>query len=370
MVDRRDRRNMATSSSRFFCECLSRVNVNDLTPRPSRSRSRASFDPQLRNPSLVVCRWPIAGCAVAALLTACGGQGTTTSSSAPTTTAVHAPCGHASPGRASYSHVIWIWMENQSYEEIVGSPSAPYLNELARACGLATNYHNITHPSLPNYLAATSGLGGSDLEPFKSDCNPSPSCSTAARSLFAQAPSWRAYDESMPTACDHHDSGAYAARHNPPPYYTSLADCTRDDLPLSRLAGELAADSLPAFSFITPNLCHDTHDCGVSAGDGWLAGEVPDILASPAYRSGHTVLFITWDEGEGGSATDCATNHSDVGCHIATVIVSPTTPRGERSAQFFNHYSLLRTTEQLLGLPALGEAVGATSMATSFGLGP
>jgi hypothetical protein len=107
----------------------------------------------------------------------------------------------------------------------------------------------------------------------------------------------------------------------------------------------------------------------VSAGDRWLASEVPQILASSAYRAGHTVLFITWDEGEGGSATNCAANQIDVGCHIATVIVSPSTPPGERSGELFNHYSLLRTTEDLLGLPALGEAAGASSMTTAFGLG-
>jgi phosphatidylinositol-3-phosphatase len=313
-------------------------------------------------------RWPIAVCVVAALLSGCGGQATTPSGG-PTTTGAHAPCGRASSDRASYSHVIWLWMENKSYEQIVGSSSAPYLNSLARACGLATNYHNITHPSLPNYIAATSGLGGPNLEPFTSDCNPSPSCSTAGKSIFAQVPSWRAYEESMPTACDRHDSGDYAARHNPPPYYTSLTGCTRADLPLTRLAGDLASDSLPAFSFITPNLCHDTHDCPVSAGDHWLADEVPGIVGSRAYRAGRTVLFITWDEGEGGSTSQCATNESDVGCHIATVIVSPSTPPGERSAELFNHYSLLRTTEQLLGLPALGEAAGASSMRRAFGLG-
>jgi hypothetical protein len=87
---------------------------------------------------------------------------------------------------------------NHSNGEVVGSSSAPYLNSLARDCGLATNYHNITHPSLPNYIAATSGLGGQGLAPFKSDCNPSARCSTDATSIFAQVPSWRACEESMP----------------------------------------------------------------------------------------------------------------------------------------------------------------------------
>ena len=173
----------------------------------------------------------------------------------------------------------------------------------------------------------------------------------------------------MPTACDRQDSGDYAARHNPPPYYTSLAGCPQRDVRLTDLAGDLNANSLPAFSFITPNLCHDTHDCPVSAGDQWLASEVPHIVDSRAYRAGRTVLFITWDEGEGGSTNDCTTNESDVGCHVATIVVSPSTPAHHRSGELFNHYSLLRTTEDLLGVPPLGKAANASSMAKVFGLG-
>jgi hypothetical protein len=317
------------------------------------------------------CRPPLLACAVVALLSGCGGQQSgATTSSPPTNAGTRAPCGQTSPRQASYSHVIWLWMENHSYEQIVGSSSAPYLTSLARACGLATNYHNITHPSLPNYVAATSGLGRRALQPFRGDCDPSASCSTDATSIFAQVSSWRAYEESMPAPCDRQDSGDYAVRHNPPPYYSSLTDCPQGDLPLTRLSNDLTTNSLPAYSFITPNACHDTHDCPVSTGDQWLASEVPQILSSPAYRAGHTVLFITWDEGEGGTASDCATNQSDVGCHVATVIVSPSTPAGHRSGQLFNHYSLLRTTEDLLGLSPLGQAAGASSMVKAFGLGP
>jgi phospholipase C len=266
--------------------------------------------------------------------------------------------------------VIWLWMENQSSDSVIGSRSAPFLNSLAAKCGLATNYHNITHPSLPNYIAATSGLAGRELDPFRGDCTPSKSCSTPARSIFAQAPSWRAYEESMPSACDRNNSGRYAARHNPAIYFTGLSGCRRRDVPLSKLTRALRRQSLPAFSFITPNTCDDAHDCPLATGDRWLAREVPRIVGSAAYRAGHTVLFITFDEGEGGSASDCATNASDIGCRVATVVVSPSTPAGRRSGELFNHYSLLRTTEDLLGLAPLGAAAGAPDMAAAFGLRP
>jgi hypothetical protein len=243
------------------------------------------------------------------LLAGCGSQGTN-----PKTSAVVEPpsaCGSAPPESVSYSHVIWLWMENHDYDQVIGSSSAPYLNALAAKCGLATNYHNISHASLLNYIAATSGLGFRAVERFKGDCNPSPSCSVRGTSIFAQAPSWRAYEESMPTACADEDSGSYAVRHNPPAYYIPSAGCV---------------------------------------------------------HRGHTVLFITYDEGEGGTV-HCATNQTADDCHVATVIVSPSTPLGRRSGELFNHYSLLRTSEDLLGLRPLGRAAGAASMTKAFGLG-
>jgi phosphatidylinositol-3-phosphatase len=66
-------------------------------------------------------------------------------------------------------------MENHSYPSIIGSPQAPYENRLANSCGLATNYHNISHPSLPNYVGATSGLSVGAVQKFSSDCNPAAS---------------------------------------------------------------------------------------------------------------------------------------------------------------------------------------------------
>src|SRR6516164_1620938 len=129
------------------------------------------------------------------------------------------PCGTLTSA-PTYTHVIWIWMENHSYNTIIGSSQAPYINSVASECGLATNYHNISHPSLPNYVSATSGLGYASIAKFDPDCNPVPGCTTKAKSIFAQGESWKAYEESMPANCTKADSGEYAVRHNPPPYYT------------------------------------------------------------------------------------------------------------------------------------------------------
>jgi hypothetical protein len=117
------------------------------------------------------------------------------------------------------------------------------------------------------------------------------------------------------------------------------------------------AQATAAFTFVTPNLCDDMHSCSVAAGDRWLSGRLPALLRTPQYRSGSTVVFITWDEDDGAA-------HQ----HIPTLVVSPDTRPGTRSAVPFDHYSLLATTEDLLGVPRLGAAAHATSMSRAFGL--
>ena len=187
----------------------------------------------------------------------------------------------------------------------------------------------------------------------------------------AQGETWKAYEESIPSNCDHGNSGNYAVRHNPAAYYTTLHGCSGDDVPYSHLATDLAHNQLPAFSFITPNLTDDMHNGTVADGNKWLSSHLSAILNSAEYRNGSTAIFITWDEGEGGgyaSGEHCATNTSDVSCHIATLVISPSTKAGTRSGTLFNHYSLLATAEQLLGLPKLGLAASYPTMTKAFNL--
>jgi hypothetical protein len=250
-------------------------------------------------------------------------------------------------------------MENHSYSEVVGSSSSRYVDHLARECGLATNYDAISHPSLPNYIAATSG----GTWGITNDGSPS-SHRLAVMSIFKQAPTARSFEESMPGNCDRSDSGPYVVRHDPETYYLDLGSaCRTQDVPLGTttrgaLEHALGTDTLPAFSFVTPNICDDTHDCSVQTGDRWLAEWVSTITRSSIYRAGRTVLFITWDENDGTAGND-----------VAAIVVSPYTRPGSRSAEPFNHYSLLRTTEELLGIRRyLGHAARARSMRSVFGL--
>jgi phospholipase C len=285
-------------------------------------------------------------------------------------------CGTQPRHPRRYDHVVWVWMENHSFDGIIGSPDAPFMNALATSCGLATNFHNITHVSLPNYVGAVTGLPLADLLKFQFDCSPSATCSTNAASLFDQVASWKVYMESMATNCQPTGTVGYAVRHNPPAYLTSLMGCATFDVPYTDLQADLDNDTLPAFAMVVPNTVNDMHDgpdpAAIQHGDTWLAAELPKLLNSAAYQAGKMAVFVTFDEGEIPGfqfGEDCANNTTDESCHVPTIVVSPSTRPGTVSARLFNHYSLLRTTQRLLGVrKRLGIARHARSMKRPFNL--
>ncbi len=280
-------------------------------------------------------------------------------------------CGTTKRRPRRYKHVVWVWLENHDYTSIVGSPAAAFINSLADECGLATNFHNITHFSLPNYIGAVTGLGLADLQPYLLDCNPGVNCQTGAPSIFSQAASWKAYQESMPSNCAPSGISPYGVRHNPPVYLTSLAaTCGTFDVPYTELQADLDNDTLPAFSFVTPNNINNMHDNvgnPIKNGDDWVRAELPKILNSQAYQRGEMLVFLTFDEGEFGSGfsvgEDCAKNTTDPSCRIATIVMAPSVRRGSKTDRLFNHYSMLRSTEQVLGIrEKLGLAKHSRSM--------
>ena len=255
--------------------------------------------------------------------------------------------GHRPP-RHKIQHVVWILMENQDYSSIVGSGSAPYINRLANTYGLATHYSAISHPSLPNYIALTSG----SVQGISDDSDPS-SHRLNVPSIFSQlrGGASRSLEQGMPSHCDQGSSGEYAVRHNPEAYYTNLgSDCSKYDVPFG------SAPNLSArFTFVTPNLINDMHDGTIADGDNFLKSYVPALMATPQYRAGSTAIFIMWDENAGSS-----------GNQVPCIVISPYTHR-VKAGTSYTHYSLLRTTEQLLGLPFLANAASAHSMVGKFG---
>ena len=290
---------------------------------------------------------PALTAAVIAVLAACGAGSPVRTSPPPIHRSLSAPARLAG---GTPAHIAVIVMENHEYGDIIGSASAPYINSLAQRYGLATGMYAIGHPSLPNYLALT---GGSTFG-ISSDCT---DCAVGATGLVDQLAhariSWRAYMEDLPTPCFTGTSaGDYAKKHDPFAYYTRITSnpgrC-RSIVPLTQLSADEREGTLPSFAWITPNLCHDMHDCSVATGDGFLARLVPPLLRSLGPRG---LLFLTWDEGS-----------SDAGCcrlasggHVVTVVAGPGARRRARLALPTDHYSVLQTIDDLFDLRRLRAA--------------
>ena len=228
-------------------------------------------------------------------------------------------------------------MENRSASQAI---AGSYTSQLAATYGVATNYRGITHPSLPNYLAMTSG---STWGVTDDGWHELPAGGLGSQ-LTAAGIDWRAYMEGMTAGCFRNGNG-YALKHNPFAYYGGA--CPDQIVPFSQFASDMSGD-VPRFVWITPNQCHSGHDCSTETADAWLANTVPTILASSAWQD-NGVLFITWDEGE------------DSANSVLTLVVH-NDPVNHTSAKAYNHYSLLATIEDRLGLARLGAAADAGAM--------
>lgn len=254
------------------------------------------------------------------------------------------------------SHVVVIVLENHGYDEVAGSPEAPFLNRLARRGALATGYYAVSHPSLPNYLAL---LGGSTFG-IGSDCT---ECVVHGPNLADQLSragiGWRAYMEGMPHPCFKGErAGGYVKRHDPFMYFPSIAANPRrcaDVVPTRRLRADLKRHSLPAFAWIGPNLCYSAHDCNLATADLHLSKLVPRIARQ---LGPHGTLIVTFDEGK-GKAGCCGTPG---GGRVFTVAIGPGVPRGVRLRRPYDHHSLLAGLEDRFGLPRLRQARRAKAL--------
>lgn len=270
------------------------------------------------------------------------------------------PCGVAAKPPHLYRHVVWIVMENKSWHDVLGSTSpAPNIKRVARLCGAAASFYGEANPSLPNYLAMTSG----GTQSVTDDQGPG-SHQLSVDNIFQQVGDWRSLEESMPAPCSINNSGSYFTRHNPALYYVGLkSSCASLDVPLAA-----TPDLSAKFTLVTPNGCNDMDEASVRCasnflgvvrlGDAWLGSFLKKVFKTPQYRSGTTAVFVTWDESSHGTP---ATQK------IPTLVIAPSVFPGTIATKRFDHYALLHTTEQLLGLrPFLGAAASAPSMRSSF----
>jgi phospholipase C len=265
-------------------------------------------------------------------------------------------------------------MENHNWSQIAGSRSAPYLNStLLPAASYATRYYNPSgvHPSEPNYLWLEAGTNFGIRDDSAPATNHQATTQHLVSLLTAGGLTWKAYQEGISgSRCPVAAGGLYAPKHNPMVYFDdvtnhnspSSAYCIAHERPYSELAADLAQNTVAAYNFITPDLCDDMHNSvgcastnSVRNGDTWLAGAVPPILQSAAYQQGG-VLFITWDEGEGGDGP------------IGLLVLSPFAKgHGYASAVHYTHSALLRTVQEILGVtPLLGAAATSPDLRDLF----
>jgi hypothetical protein len=263
-----------------------------------------------------------------------GVAGTGGASAAATMAAAPSPCRSAAQP-ASYQHVIWIMLENKTYSDIIGNPAAHYLNSLASKCAVA-HVQAATHPSMPNYIALTSG----STQGIHDDKNPS-AHPLNVPNIFSQLNgNWRSYAESMPHACTLTNSGKYVVRHVPATYYTNVRSlCKSHVLPYSKVPNLSSA-----FTMITPNVIHDMHNGSnlqqqIKNGDKYLAGFLPKVFASWAYKSGRTTVIVTWDEGRGANNV------------VPGIVISPSISHQDLGTM--SDADVLHFTEGLLHLPQL-----------------
>jgi phosphatidylinositol-3-phosphatase len=251
--------------------------------------------------------------------------------------------------------LLVVVVENHSLAQMRNQ--MPYTAALAGTFGYATNYHGVDYPSLPNYIAITSGSTHGI-----NDDGPPAEHPLGGSSVFGQAiahgKTAAVYADGMQANCAPQRGGNdYAVKHNPWAYYQDEQDlCQANDVPATRLDDAAAQGNLPNAGMLVPNLCHDAHDCNLSVADDWIKSELTNVFAGPDWQSGHLAVVITAD-------TDDRSDNNTV----LTVVAHPS-QQGNVVDQRLDHYSLSRLYSDVLNAPPLNRAASANSMSDAFGL--
>lgn len=250
-----------------------------------------------------------------------------------------------------FDHVVLVMEENHSYNEIIGSSSAPYINSLASQGALFTNSFAVEHPSQPNYLDIFSG---SNQGVTNDTCPHTFSANNLGNELRTAGLSYSSYSEGLPsdgsTTCT---SGSYARKHNPSSNFSDLPAST--NLMFSDFPASTGYSGLPTVSLVDPNLQDDMHDGTIQQGDTWLQNNM-NAYAQWA-KTHNSLLIVTWDEDDSSQSNQ-----------VPTLFVGANVTPGKYSEQI-NHYSVLRTLEDAYGLGHLGGSASATPITDVFSSG-
>lgn len=259
----------------------------------------------------------------------------------------------------TFSHVFIVVEENHNYSSVIGSSSMPYLNSLATKYGLATQYYANTHPSIGNYFMMTTGQIITNNDGFTGTIT----ADNVVRHLLAAGKTWKSYEEGLPSVgYISPDTGSYVRRHCPLSFFSDVVNSSvqrKNLVPFSQFSKDLTNNALPQYSFITPNICNDAHNCSLTTADNWLKNNVAPLIASSTFKNGG-LLIILFDE----SSND----NTRGGGRIAWVTISPQHSKlGYKSTTVYQHQSTLRLMLQGLGVKTYpGAAANANNMAEFF----
>ncbi len=271
--------------------------------------------------------------------------GATPTAGAPVVTGDRPCSGRGAPPRR-YRSVVVFSFENRTWRAVgPGFEQMPYLRTLARRCAWFTSWDE-ADPSQNSLSQYVGQVTGAPQPGTVDDCSPSARCSTGADNLFRQARraglSAVDYVEGATTPCS---AEGNAAKHVPALYMWGDDDrshCGEQVRPLT----ELDPERLPAFAFVTPDLCHDGHDCGNDAVDRWASAHVAPVLRSAAYRAGKVAVFIWYDEDR----------------PVPNLWLAPTARAGPVTLPGAGYAGTLAAWESMLGLPCLAHACHAADM--------
>ena len=265
----------------------------------------------------------------------------------------------------NFQHVFIIMMENTGYKSLIGNSNAPWINFAAKTYGLATNYTGVSHPSQPNYIAATSGA----LNGVFNDNDITIDVPNIVDQIEGSGRTWKAYMQSFSLCSKPTDHACgnqlYERKHNP---FISYKDVQTNPVRVAKIVDfsqfstDLANNSVPAYSWISPDQCHDMHGraatpsdpCDfsqvqslIATGDTFLSQTVSAIMNSRAW-TGNSVIFITWDESDfpfSDVSGCCDAVPGAGGGHVVTLTISHSDHSARTSSVAYNHYSMLSTIE-------------------------
>jgi phosphatidylinositol-3-phosphatase len=260
--------------------------------------------------------------------------------------------GRSSPPTPHPQRVAVVVLENRSYEQVIGSPNAPFINQLARRYALATDYYALAHRSLPNYI----GLTGGKLYGIQNDCT---ECATGEPNLLNQLDTagigWRAYFQGLRSGQPLTEGTlSYNPNYNPFGYYERVAGSRAAHSRIgnfAELGRAIAKRRLERFSWIAPDVFHDGHDASLRKADRFVARLVPRLLRA---LGPHGVLYVLWDEGPNSDLRGA--DGQPGGGRVPLIAAGGGARRHTTLPVTANHYALLRTISEGFGIPPLGNA--------------